>query len=89
MSERWTHGFSDWKWSDLLECWTHPGHSEHPYFALGDRMFHQSYGATKDDLQFHGSYTQDWHGGIQTSSFTAALAWLYRANGRDVWAWSK
>lgn len=80
---RWAHGRDDWLWLDALECW----YSHRSYFCLGDRMFHQAYGRTKDDIRWHGSYSEDWHGGIQTDAFDRALAWLQEANGsgHDLW----
>lgn len=79
-NKRWVHGFDDWAWLVGHKCWFHPSHSLN-YYCLGDRMFHQSYGVFPGEERFHGSYTNNWHGGIQTNSFQEALEWLYKAKG--------
>jgi hypothetical protein len=84
---RWTYGRDDWKWVDTIGCWWSPGSSPGDYFCLGDRLFHQAYGRDASHICWHGSYADDWHGGIQTDGFEEALAWLGRANGKGHSLW--
>lgn len=84
---RWSHGFDDWEWLPNMGCWFHEGNSPGDFFCLGDRMFHQAHGATREDVVWHGSYVDNWHGGIQTKDFTTALEWLHEARGIDHQSW--
>lgn len=87
---RWAHGFDDWVWLPTLDCWFHRGINDgHDYYCRGDRMFHVAYGMKKGDIVYHGSYAANWHGGIQTSNFNAALKWLYEAKGKGCKMWSR
>jgi hypothetical protein len=50
-------------------------------------MFHQAFGKEKGDVVYHGSYSGNWHGGIQTNSLQEALEWLWKANGKGHELW--
>jgi len=84
---RWVHGFDNWEWDKHHEVWYHHVPSGRSYWCLGDRMFHEAYGVTLADRCYHGSYTDNWHGGIQTRNFMEAILWLYNADGKGHELW--